>query len=505
MKKILFVLALAATLAGCSKEETIPAIDKYTLTGYTMQDTKTGFGTPGTTSIPFEWSEGDKIWSGSAKSDAAEINPDGSASFAFSAEPESKVYYNMTGTSATEASIPSEQSVSQNLGLNGDFGYATVSNGTFTLEHATAYLWFDVSTAVSNAELQWIEIDTGGTDIAGTAEFNGTSFGNITSGSSIVKLTVNQNLSSTNSNVWAMVAFPANLEGKTVRITYKLTVGQADKYYIQELSGANIQAGKTKKIQAVIEESKLTDYYLKVLTFEDKPGSTYWSDLIPAEDEQAYGASPLIYNLTEPYTWQDEYTRLKHEFPYNWDTYAFSGGGYVISKYTGSLEDLTNAQDIYDYQLSIPFAGGHNSSSNFVIGYHDSNIDAADDVKPTIIFYDEVPRVIDHMYITNASVTMYCITYGNQFSDAYDGDDYLDVVATGYNGNVKGSTIKFRLAEGANTKIDKWVKWDLSQLGAVTKVVFHMEEYQFDDYGGVRYTRTPMYFAYDDVAVRFEE
>ena len=49
-------------------------------------------------------------------------------------------------------------------------------------------------------------------------------------------------------------------------------------------------------------------------------------------------------------------------------------------------------------------------------------------------------------------------------------------------------------------KVNEWVKWDLSSLGAVTKVVFHMEEYQI---GYDMWYCTPMYFAFDDVAVRF--
>ena len=70
---------------------------------------------------------------------------------------------------------------------------------------------------------------------------------------------------------------------------------------------------------------------------------------------------------------------------------------------------------------------------------------------------------------------------------------------------MKGKTVSYTLAEGAEMKVDTWVKWDLSALGKVDKVVFHMEEHQFDDYGYAKYTRTPMYFAFDDVAVRFEE
>jgi hypothetical protein len=252
-------------------------------------------------------------------------------------------------------------------------------------------------------------------------------------------------------------------------------------------------------------------YELRVLTFEDEPGSNYWTDLIPAVDEQAYGYSPLLYpsyfGSDYIYSWYDNNTQLAHEFPYNWNCYDFAGGGYAISTHTGTVEDLVSAGEfyIYNYQLSIPLQTGHNGSENFCLGYHDSQLDKADDIKPALYFKDNTPRTIDHMYITNASVTMYCMLYGNSFSDAFDTDDFLRIVATGYVNGVKGNTVSYTLAEGADMKVDEWVKWDLTGLGKVDKVVFHMEEFQVDDYGYAKYTRTPMYFAFDDVAVRFEE
>ena len=529
MKKIFSILAIAALMAGCSKEDstTDVAPATFTLTGYTSNDTRTAFGTPDDVNnkIPFVWSEGDKIWSGNQQSNAAVINGDGSASFSFASEPATTIYYNMTGTSATEANVPAEQSVANNLGQNGDFGYAAVEDGTFTLLHATAYLWFNTTTTIDNATLKTITINADGVNIAGKATWSGSSFGAVSEDKSEVTLTVNQPLSSTNGNVWAMVVLPADLSDKNIKVTYELSIGGNTKYHIQTLTGKNIAAGKTQKISTTITDENIQAYReLRVLTFEDSdakfPQYTLeycskeikkWSDLIVAEYEQAFEAgSTLIYdevNHLAEYQWQDtNNTGLYHKFPYNWGGYGFSGGGAVISCYTATMEQLNEAYetapgDIYNYQLSICTSGGHNGSSNFCIAYNDSKVNTT--VKSELSFTDGEARVIDHMYVTMTAVTQYCVTYGNGFSEAYDEDDYLNIVATGYNGETETGEVTFELAQGADKKVTDWTKWDLSSLGKVTKVTFHMEEAQIDDYGYAQYYKTPMYFVFDDVAVQF--
>ena len=61
MKRLFSILALAAMVSGCSKDDAAqPAT--FTLTGYSDINTRTAFGTPDTNSIPFVWSAGDKIW-----------------------------------------------------------------------------------------------------------------------------------------------------------------------------------------------------------------------------------------------------------------------------------------------------------------------------------------------------------------------------------------------------------------------------------------------------------
>ena len=136
MKKIFTFLAAATLIVGCSKtDEAQPS--SYTITGYAVADTRTEFGAPGDDTIPFLWSQGDKVWVGSKQSYALAAGGE-SATFTLSSAPQDgvAVYYNMTGSGAT-ASVPTAQDAANSLGLNGDFGYATLSGNSFALKHAT--------------------------------------------------------------------------------------------------------------------------------------------------------------------------------------------------------------------------------------------------------------------------------------------------------------------------------------------------------------------------------
>lgn len=523
MKKIFSILAIAALMAGCSKEDstTDVAPATFTLTGYTSNDTRTAFGEPYEANtddwrIPFIWSEGDKIWSGSEQSTEATINSDGSASFSFASEPATTIYYNMTGTSATEANVPDQQSITKNLGENGDFGYATVDDGTFTLNHATAYLWFNTTTTIANATLKTITINADGVNIAGKATWSGLSFGAVSKDKSEVTLTVEQPLSSINGNVWAMVVLPADLSGKKIKVTYELSIGGNTKYHIQTLNGKNIEAGKTQKISTNITNENIQAYReLRVLTFEDedKKFSQYnigsytintWSNLIVAANEQAYGASTLIYG--SEYYWEDtNNTGLYHKFPFNWGGYALSGGGAAISCHTvdKSTLEACDGSSMYNHQLSVVTNSGHDGSTNFAVVYNDSTVGGESKVE--LSFTDGEARVIDHMYVTTPAIPYYCIKNGSDFSDKYDEDDFLKIVATGFKEDNTTSTVEFYLANGSNECFDDWQKWVLSSLGKVKKIQFHMEEAQTISYDGgeTSYYKTGLYFAFDDVAVQF--
>lgn len=253
----------------------------------------------------------------------------------------------------------------------------------------------------------------------------------------------------------------------------------------------------------------------KVLTFEDSDAKfpaysldycgvnvEKWSDLIPAADEQAYNMSALIYD-TNTYNWSDvNNTGLSHTFPYNYGGYSFSGGGMVVSNITTTLEAMEQDYNIYNHQLAILNETGANGSSNFAIVYNDSQVNT--EVKNTLSFAVGNAHTIKSMYVCIPAITLYCMLNGNKFSEAYDEDDILKLVATGKKADGSESSVEFVLAEGNNydTWAIDWTKWDLSALGEVVSVSFHMEENQIDDYGYGQYYKTPLYFAFDDVEVQ---
>ena len=280
------------------------------------------------------------------------------------------------------------------------------------------------------------------------------------------------------------------------------TDGSVVEYVISEVDSIGFTKPAPKKVTKVLTfedtDAKFSSYEL------DYCGVTVntWSDLIPGADEQAYGVSPLIYGEA-PYTWSDENnTLLTHTFPYNWGTYNLAGGGIVISNHLTTLEAMEEDYDIYNHQLSIINESAHNGSNHYAIAYNDSKVDP--DVKNSLSFTDGEAHKIKGMYVTIPAVSLYCMLYGNSFSDAFDEDDFLKLVATGTKADGSTSTVEIMLAEGNNYEIWAldWTYFDLSSLGEVTEVTFHMEEAQIDDWGTLYY-RTPMYFAFDDVEVEF--
>lgn len=533
MKKNIFFALFSAMLlmTACQQHEIDRPVDLgdgFTLVGHSDAQTKTAFGTPDENTIPFLWSEGDKIWSNGVQSEAASVTNDGAtALFSFtSGSMANQVYYNMTGASAAEAYVMGEQSIG-NLGASGDFGYATVNEGSFTLNHATAYLWFNVTSDVANATLESIKVNAYGANIAGKATWNGTSFENLTEASSSVTLTVEETLSSTNENVWAMVIFPSALTG--AKVTYKLNVGGQTKYFYQELNaGKTLAKGQTARISANITSEGLKDYELRVLTFEDADAkfepyectfnyamSFYeetkfvkkWSDYIPTDTRYGNGHGS--------YEWYDENnTKLAFVKP-TIDSWWGISGHAGISNYVGNdiKAEGDEASNLFMRDLeAFNVSGGANGSKNFCTqyGYLDpdeyATIYSPEGVLPGIQFYDEQPRVIDHMYVTNTTYAYAVLISGEcDFGGSYQYTDEstFKIVAYGYDSfeDTEPTSTEFYLLNTGKRMITDWTKWDLSVLGEVVRVEFNLVacDNGYGIYGNV----IPAYFAYDDVAVRF--
>ena len=555
MKKIFSALFFIAFLVACSNENEVLLVptETFSVKGYSNKHVNTrtyfyedwlhddNYDDWPEDGLVFLWNEDDAIWIGGEKSTTTKIEEDESATFGgFSNVPSGKVYYNMAGTTSKEANVLAQQSIENNLGKNGDFGYATLEDGCFTLNHATSYVWFNVVNFITDENDEFIEPDlylesitlnADGVNIAGKAMWNDENevFGAITDGQSKITLTVNRDITLDDETLFPMVIFPADLTDKNVKVIYKFKLEGETKYFTQELPGKVLTAGTTQLVfPEIFKESDLTDYMeLRVLTFEDADAKfekymfyngygdeeyiETWSQLIP--ENQWYEGSPLIYNMGEnaEYEWYDaNNTELYHIFPLNYGMQNYAGGGAVISSHTVKLEDM-GEYTIYNYQVSVTCGGGNNGSENFCVAYNVSEVDPENYglEKTTLVFGDGEARVIDHMYVTIAAPTHYCITYGNSHSQAFDDDDFLKLVATGIKeDDTETEPIEIMLAERSDYKITDWTKWDLSGLGEVIAVKFHMEEAQKVSYSGENgpyYYKTPLYFAFDDIAVRFEE
>ena len=272
MKNYLYILcAFLLAFAGCTKDADVepiaPAPDGNTqvvLTGFSGRGTRTGFGGAEDGAVPFLWSAGDYIWARNTRSEA--IAEGGSqATFVFESLETADTYdvfYNQTGPAAATALIPAEQTQQAagelNLGQNGDFGYATAQNGTFTLEHATSYVWFDTYSSDVTSNLLSITLSvSGGQTIAGEAAFADGKLGDC-KGSSSVTLSFGEEgvalpSQSNDTDVFAaMVLYPADLSTATVSIVYKFADGSV---YLQTKSGKTLTPGHTLRLSTQIAKS----------------------------------------------------------------------------------------------------------------------------------------------------------------------------------------------------------------------------------------------------------
>ncbi len=263
------------------------------------------------------------------------------------------------------------------------------------------------------------------------------------------------------------------------------------------------------------------DYDLKVLTFEDGDyegdanfaGSNDWSSLI--DDPQnggslLYGDGMGYYSQQEAYTWYDKgNTELTHTICAAYGSWCYWSGGHAVSHYaSGDIQtygDYMSQLTVYQEGISgiTTTGGGYNGSDNFAVhfGYMDgSSYNNAEEL-PALFFGDGEARVIDHMYVNNTTYALNCFTNGNEFTATITENDWVKIVATGYNGDTATGTAEIYLVNGPNNVVMNWTKWDLTDLGEVTKVEFNVLGTSDNGYGFSQ----PGYFAYDNVAVRFEK
>jgi hypothetical protein len=330
----------------------------------------------------------------------------------------------------------------------------------------------------------------------------------------------------------AMVCLPAAISGKTLTVTYTFVDGST--FTETKNPTKDLAVGSTTRIKTKIAKDQLVkepSYELRVLTFEDgtegfEPyeceffyAMNYtgenkmiekWSDYIPRDGQYGNGHGA--------YEWYDEGNTelafVKPEIESWWGISGHAG----ISDYVGTDEDIAKFGDdnmmfMIDLQ-AYNVTGGANGSKNFCsqYGYLDPEEYATqyspEGILPGIQFKDEEPRVIDHMYVTNTTYAYGIITRGEcDFGGSYEYTDEstFKIIAYGYDSfeDTEPTTTEFYLLNTGKRIVTDWTKWDLSVLGKVVRVEFNLVAC-YEGYGKYGLV-IPAYFAYDDVAVRFEK
>lgn len=266
--------------------------------------------------------------------------------------------------------------------------------------------------------------------------------------------------------------------------------------------------GETQNAKGKSQDSQ--DYELKIIDFE----GDYWTNLI---DDPQFGGK-LLYGdsgqgMDTPYTWTDKSTGLSHSFPKSngafGGAYCYWSYGHAISNYVSG--DIDECGD-FNHQLTVykegvegiqRTGGGHNGSDNFVVhyGYADTSGYGLGESNLPRLSFTNGAHVIDHMYVKLTPYVLKCITDGNGLTSAMGDDDILYLRAIGYDAdNKKLAEVKMNVCEGRNLIVKDWTKWDLSGLGPVSSVALEINGSSNNGYGFSQ----PGYFAYDDVAVRFD-
>ena len=567
MKKLLLLISTVALVSSCAMNEEpefAPASETYEFIGYNGVQTRTQFGEPTGTEIPFLWSEGDYIWIGSNQSERIAENCE-EAKFSFTGSLSIvgdyyPVFYNLTGEHKN-AKVLAEQSAANNLGENGDFGFAKADEyRVFMLEHRTSYLWFNTTTPDAEMPKLTSITVTAADDIAlagnSVFDYENEVWSTVTEGTNEVVLSFGEGveLQSANEDIFAtMVTLPATIANTDLTIKYTFDDGST--YTEVKTPTVNLEIGQTLRISTAIEKADLVkepSYELRILTFEDDENKKFesfvleyegleegyweintWSDLIDTKQQDGDKLYALAwYNGDQAlYRWWDQnHTDLSHAFYDNgWATFA--GGGHAISDYTEPeyhgdylrpyLEKYyDNPSEYWGWQyLQLMTPIGAHSGKNFAVHYGYKDFMSMVEVLPSLEFAETGPHIIDHMYVTCTNymlnqtiegVSREDTDSGDQFGGNWDGldkydDAWLKIVAIGYaskDDTEPCSSSEFYLVNGKDVVLD-WRKWDLTELGMVEKVEFDFA--YSEQMGGIYGFTIPAYFAYDDVAVRFEK
>ncbi len=186
-------------------------------------------------------------------------------------------------------------------------------------------------------------------------------------------------------------------------------------------------------------------------------------------------------------------------------TYAFGNTPNKAYKaYTGYAicsDQSTEATGNYNIDQFRSAAGGAYEGNNYAVAYYSApSVWFAGYMDPILLTNSAEPQTITGFYITNTVYTLDAILNGDYASDAFAQGDYMSVTAKGYNGSEKTGEVVFYLADYRSENADEhfalntWRWFDLSSLGAITRLEFELFTTKSDAYGFT----TPTYFCLDN-------
>ena len=256
-------------------------------------------------------------------------------------------------------------------------------------------------------------------------------------------------------------------------IIVKTTPAQSGDYYVNIKDAQNFEANDTCRI---------------IVT----------GDAIAADFENLYLAENSHWNgpdtkcEIEEGLWGDEqyqgsFLSGSYKFANNYSIDWGSWSGFSYSNHTA-----TDGAKIEKDQWNACTGKGHNDSENYAVFYEDAY------APTTISVLNKADGdSIRGFYITNAAVAVNAFVNGDGMTPgAFTTGDYLKLTITADNNNF----ITYYLAdytsenEADHYYVNDWQWVDLSELGKVKELTFHMEASRSNAYG---YT-TPLYFCMDD-------
>lgn len=256
-------------------------------------------------------------------------------------------------------------------------------------------------------------------------------------------------------------------------IIVKTTPAQSGDYYVNIKDAQNFEANDTCRI---------------IVT----------GDAIAADFENLYLAENSHWNgpdtkcEIEEGLWGDEqyqgsFLSGSYKFSNNYSIDWASWSGFSYSNHTS-----TAGANIMADQFNACTGKGHNDSDNYAVFFEDEF------APMTISVLNKADGdSIRGFYITNAAVTVNAILNGDGITPgAFEKGDYLKLTITADNNNF----IDYYLADYTSENdedhyyVNDWQWVDLSELGKVKELTFHLESSRKNSWG---YT-TPLYFCIDD-------